>query len=104
MSTENIGTKAYEEKIHGQLQQAKAQLHDLESRAKGKAAQAEIDAVNHLKTRHQELDKKRQDLKTASDAKVEHMKADLDAGVAKLKSSLAELSTKLKAEPRTKAG
>ncbi len=103
MSTQNVTTKAYEEKISAQLQQAKAQLGEFEARAKGKAAQAEIDTINRLKTKHEEIDKKRQDLKTVGEAKVDQAKAEIDAEVAKLKTSLADLATKLKIEPRTKA-
>ena len=103
MSTQNVTTKAYEEKISALLQQAKAQLGEFEARAKGKAAQAEIDTINHLKTKQQEIDKKRQDLKTTGEAKVEQIKTEIDAEVAKLKTSLAELATKLKVEPRAKA-
>lgn len=103
MSAQNVTAKAYEEKISAQLQQAKAQLGELEARAKDKMAQSEIDTLNHLKTMHQELDKKRQDLKTTGDAKVEQVKAEIDTEVAKLKTSLAEVATKLKVEPRTKA-
>lgn len=104
MSTQSVTTKAYEEKISAQLQQAKAQLAELEARAKGKMAQGEIDTINHLKTKHQEIDKKRQELKTIGDAKVDQVKAEIDAEVAKIKASLAELATKLKVEPRAKAG
>jgi hypothetical protein len=101
MSTQNVTIKAYEEKIIAQLQQAKAQLGELEARAKGKMAQAEIDAINHLKAKRQEIEKKLQELKTVGDAKVEQVKAEqvkaeIDAHVTKLKSSLAELATKLK--------
>jgi hypothetical protein len=91
-------TKAYEEKINAQLQQAKAQLAELEARGKGRMSQAEIDAIHHLKTKHQEIEKKHRDLKTIGGAKVEQVKAELDAEVAKLKASLAELTTKLKVE------
>jgi len=103
MSTQSVTTKAFEEKISAQLQQAKAQLGELEAHAKSKMAQAEIDTINHLKTKQQEIDKKRQDLKTTGEAKVEQVKAEIDADVAKLKTSLAELATKLKIEPRAKA-
>jgi hypothetical protein len=101
--SEKVDTKAYEEKINAQLQQAKTQLGDFEARAKGKMAQAEIDTVNRLKTKHEEIDKKRQDLKTVGEAKAGQAKAEIDAEMAKLKTSLADLATKLKTEPRTKA-
>ncbi len=96
--------KAYEEKIGAQLQQAKAQLEEFEARAKGKAAQAEIDTINQLKVKKQEIEKKHQDLKTSGDAKVEQVKAEIDTEMAKFKASLEQLATKLKSEARTKAG
>ncbi|HTC91892.1 MAG TPA: hypothetical protein VK699_00385 [Terriglobales bacterium] len=103
MSTQSVSTKAYEEKISAQLQQAKAQLEELHSRAKDKMAQAEIDTINNLKTRQQEIEKKRQDLKTTGDAKVEQVKTEIDTELAKLKNSLGELATKLKDEVQAKA-
>jgi hypothetical protein len=78
MSAQNLTTKTYEEKVNAQLQQAKAQLGEFEARAKRKMGQAEIDTINQLKAKHQEIDKKRQDLKTAGDAKVEQVKAEID--------------------------
>ena len=96
MSAQNVATKAYEEKISARLQQANAQLGEVEASAKGKMAQAEIDTINRLKAKHQEIDKKRQDLKTVGDAKVEQVKAEIDADVSKLKSSLSDLAMKLK--------
>jgi hypothetical protein len=103
VDTSNLTIKAYEEKISAELQLAKAQLSEFEARGKGKMAQAEIDTINRLKTRQREIDKKRQDLKTVADAKVEQVKAEIDADLAKLKTSVADLATKLKAEPRAKA-
>ena len=104
MSPENPTIKAYEDKIGAQLLQAKGQLAEFESRAKAKMAQGEIDTINRLKTKHQEIDRKRQNLKTVGDAKLAHAKAEIDADMANLKNSLAELNAKLKGEPRAKAG
>ena len=96
MSAQNVEIKAFEEKIHAQLQQSKSQLGEFEVRAKSRTGQGEIDTINRLKTKHDELEKKRQELKTVGDAKVEQVKAEIDAEVAKLKTSLADLSTRLK--------
>ena len=104
MSAQNIDVKAYDEKISAQLQQAKTQLSELETRAKSRMAQAEIDTASRLKTKHQEIDRKRQNLKTVGDAKLAHAKAEIDSDMANLKTSLAELNAKLKGEPRAKAG
>ena len=89
-------TKAYEDKISAQLQLAKAQLEELEARAKGQAAQAEIEAVSHLKATKQEIDKKHQDLKTGGEAKAEQVKAQIDAEMARLKTGMEQLAAKLK--------
>jgi len=89
-------TKEYQEKINTQLQQAKAQLSEFEAHAKAKASPAQIEIINRLKAKHQEIDKKRQELKTASEPKAEQVKAEIDTDVAKLKTSLADLATKLK--------
>jgi len=96
MSAENVEIKAFEEKISTQLQQAKSQLAEFDARAKSQMAQAEITTINRLKAKQQEIEKKRQALKTVGHAKVEQAKAEIDREVANLKSSLAELGTKLK--------
>ncbi len=89
-------TKAYEEKINTQLQQVKAQLEEFEARAKAKGAQTEIDTINHLKARKEEIEKKRQELKTSGEAKAEQVKSEIDSELAKLKTSLEQLGTRLK--------
>ena len=61
MSEQSAGIKAFEEKISAQLQEAKSKIDEIDARAKGKMAQAEIDAINSLKSKRQEIDKKRQD-------------------------------------------
>lgn len=98
MSTQDVMTKAYEEKINAQLQQTKAQLGEFEASARGKMAQTEIDTINQLKTRHQEIERKRQELKTAAGQKIDQVKAEIDAGLAKLKTSLSDLATRLRAK------
>ena len=93
--------KAYQEKINAQLQEAKAVLTGLEAHAKGKLAQSEIDTLNRLKTRHQEIEKKvHHDLKTAGEVAVAaKVKSDIDAEVTKFKASVDQLSQKIKSQP-----
>jgi hypothetical protein len=93
MTTPEI--KAHEEKISAQLQQTRAQLQELEARAKGKASQAVIDAIHRLRTQHDEIEKKRQELRTIGEARAGQIKAEIDAGIANLKTSLAELNAKI---------
>jgi hypothetical protein len=44
----NSGLKPFKEKISEQLQKAKSEIEDIEDRAKGKVAQAEIKAIKDL--------------------------------------------------------
>ena len=92
--------KAYQEKVNAQLQEAKAVLNGLEAHAKGKLAQSEIDAINRLKAKHQEIEKKvHHDLKTAGEVAVAaKVKTDIDSEVTRFKSSLDQLSAKIKSQ------
>ena len=88
--------KAYQDKINSQVREAKTRLDELETKAKEQKAQAEIAAINRLKTTRENIDRKVQDLKTAHETHVAQAKAEIDAEVAKLKSSVDELATKFK--------
>ena len=90
--------KAYQSKIGAQLNEAKAVLNGFEAHAKGKLAQSELDAISRLKAKHQEIDKKvHQDLKTTGEVAVAaKVKSDIDAEVAKFKTSLDQLAAKVK--------
>lgn len=92
--------KAHEEKISAQLHEAKALLDQVEAHARKKKAQAEIDKINNLKAKKEEIDKKfHQHLKTAGEAAVAlKIRADIEAEVAKLKTSVEEVATKLKSQ------
>jgi hypothetical protein len=93
--------KAYQGKINAQLQEAKAVLNGVEAHAKGKLAQSEIDTLNHLKTKHQEIEKKvHHDLKTAGEVAIAaKVKSDIDAEVTKFKAAVDQLSEKVKSQP-----
>jgi hypothetical protein len=88
--------KAYQDKINSQVREAKTRLDELETKAKEQKAQAEVAAINRLKTTRESIDRKVQDLKTAHETHVAQAKAEIDAEVAKLKSSVDELATKFK--------
>ncbi|HWS95961.1 MAG TPA: hypothetical protein VN620_05730 [Candidatus Methylomirabilis sp.] len=93
--------KAYQDKINAQLQEAKALLNGFEAHAKGKMAQSEIDAINRLKAKHQEIEKKvHHDLKTAGEVAIAaKVKADIDAEMARFKTSVDQLAAKFKSQP-----
>jgi len=102
MNGQSATIKAFEEKLSAQLQEAKSQIDGIEARAKGKMAQAEIDAINVLKTQRQEIEKKRQDLKTSGEAKAAQLKSEIEADMAKFKTLLDQLGTKVKSQVATK--
>jgi hypothetical protein len=93
--------KAHEEKISAQLHEAKALLEEFEAHARKNKAQAEIEKITGLKTKQQEIEKKLQQLaKTGIAAKAAvQIKADIEAEVAKLKTSLGEIATRLQNQP-----
>jgi hypothetical protein len=97
--------KAYQEKIDAQLHEAKALLNGFEAHAKGKLAQSEIDTIAHLKAKNQEIDKKmHHDLKAGGAVAVaEKIKSDIDAEIAKFKTSLNQPAAKAKSQPTAPA-
>ena len=93
--------KAYQDKVNAQLQEAKAVLSGLEAHAKGKLAQSEIDMIARLKAKHQEIEKKvHKGLKTTAEVAVAaKIKSDIDAEMTKFKTSVDQLSAKVKSQP-----
>lgn len=87
--------KAHEEKISAQLHEAKALIDQVEAHAKKNRAQAKIEKLNTLKTKRQEIENKLHQLMkvgVAADVAA-HIKAEIDAELGKLRTSLEELST-----------
>jgi hypothetical protein len=81
--------KAHGEKFSAQLHEAKALLDEFEAHARKAKAQAEIDAINDLKIRRQEIEKKIQDLKTVGEDKVgADVKARIEGDILKFKAAL----------------
>ena len=101
MSTQT-DIKAFEEKVSAELQAAKSQIETIEKNAKGKLQQAQIEAINAFKAWTQELDKKRQSLKTSAVAQAAQLKTEIEADIAKFKGSLAELHSKFNNHAATK--
>ena len=86
--------EAYEDKIVAQMQEAEAQIEQFEAKAREKRLQAEIAAVNGLKTARQNIERKLNELATTQDAQIARAKADIDAAAAALKTSLDEFRRK----------
>ena len=99
-ATPSSTLKAYEDKVKAQLQDAKGRVEQFEARAREKGAQAEITAVNGLKTAKANIDRKLQDLKKTSDTHVARAKADIDADVATFKASIDDFNAKFKSSAK----
>ena len=93
--------KAHQDKISAQLHEAKARLEEFEAHARKNKAQAEIEKISGLKAKKQEIEKKLQQLaKTGVEAKAAvQIKANIEADLDKLKTSLGEIATRLKNQP-----
>ena len=89
----------FEENVRAQLEKSKSQIKEIEALAKGKASQAEIDTVNSLKNKKQEIEKKVQQVKTSTDTKA---KAAIEADLAKFNDSLGQVAAKLKGQSASK--
>jgi hypothetical protein len=96
-------TKAYQEKVDAQLHEAKALLDGFEAHAKGKLAQSQIDTIARLKAKHQEIEKKvNRDIKTAGAVAIAaKVKSDIDAEIARFKTSLDQVAAEVKKQPAT---
>jgi predicted nucleic acid-binding Zn-ribbon protein len=99
----NAENKAYVEKVNTELKRINDELVDFETLAKAKDEQVAIDIVNQLRSTHQKMEQQRQALAASADEKMKQEKDDIDKGIAKLKTGLAQLKTKLKSGPHTKA-
>jgi hypothetical protein len=99
----NANIEAYRDKVHAELQQAKAQLVELEARSEAEDEEAGRDLINQLKSTHHEIEQQREKLETSAVEDVEQEQAEIDAGIARLKSGLAELDRRLRSGPRAEA-
>jgi len=94
--------RAYEDKVAADMRDAKGRLEQFAANAKDKAAQAEVAAVNSLKTAQHNIDRKLQDLKGTHAEHMARAKADIDADVATFKASVDDFASKFKASTAKK--
>jgi len=74
-------------------------MKEIEALAKGRASQAEIDAINALKKKRQEIDTKYQELKTSAETKA---KTEIQADLEKFNVMLGQVAAKLKSPAPSK--
>ena len=94
--------QAYEEKIAAQIHAANLRIDEFETKAKPRRAQAEIAAINGLKTARQNIERMLVELKSTRDTQVTRAKADLDAAVVKFQASLEDFRRKFTTPPEKK--
>jgi len=93
-TTATSSLKAFEDKIKTQIAEAKANLAQIDAKAKQKRSAAETATINRLNTAKQDIDRRLQDLKTTHTSHVARAKSDIATDVAKLKASIKELGAK----------
>ena len=86
--------EAYEGKIAAQIHAANTRIDEFEASAKPRLAQAEISAIDGLKTARQNIERMVVDLKTTRDAQVVRTKADIDAAIVSFQASLEDFRRK----------
>jgi len=84
--------KAYEDKVNAQIRDAKAKLDQFEAKAATQRTQAESKTIEQLKTTRQNLEQKVRDLKTTQEGNIDSAKANIDAEIAKLRTSIDKLT------------
>jgi cytochrome c556 len=88
--------KAFEDKIRGQVEEAKTRLEQVEAAAKQYDAQAATAAVTRLKTAKEDIDRKLKDLRATHDAHMARAKSEIETDVARFKASVEEVGAKIK--------
>ena len=89
--------QAYEDKIAAQIHAANVRIDEFEAKAKPKRAEAEVAAINGLKTARQNIERMLVDLKTTRDAQVVRAKADIDSAIVTFQASLEDFRRKFAA-------
>ena len=89
--------KAYEDKVIAQIKDAKTKLEQYEAKATAQHNQSETKTIEQLKSTRQNLEQKVRDLKTTQETNLDRAKANIDAEVAKLRTSIDELTDEYRA-------
>ena len=86
--------QGYEDKIAAQIHAANVRIDEFEAKAKPMRAQAEIDAIDGLKSARTNVERMLVDLETTRDAQVAHAKADIDKALVAFQASLEDFRRK----------
>ena len=96
MDKQPVTVSAFETKVSSQLDELKAKLGEIEAHAKGKVADDELHAIAELHKQHAELEKKRDELKSAAAANHEAVKTSITTHLDSLKTKVDALHGKFK--------
>jgi hypothetical protein len=108
METQNTQAAAksslevYEDKIAAQIHAANIRIDEFEAKARPKRAQAEVNALNGLKSARQNLERMLADLKTTRETQVARAKTDIDKAIAAFQASLEDFRRKFTAPSEKK--
>jgi len=86
--------QAYEDRIAAQIRAANARIDEFEAKARPRRAQAEVAAIDGLKSARKNIERKLVDLKTTGDSRVAQAKADIDKAVVTFQASLEDFRRK----------
>lgn len=89
-----VDLRGYEDKIAATIHEANARIDQFEATARAKRAQAEIAAIDALKTTREKIEHKLNDLHTTQAAHVARVKSEIDASVVKLEKALEDFRQK----------
>jgi hypothetical protein len=89
--------KAYEDKVAAQIKEAKTKLEQYEAKATEQRTLAETRAIEQLKISRQNLEQKVRGLKTTQEGTMERAKAEINAEVARLHTSIDDLANQHRA-------
>jgi hypothetical protein len=91
--------QAYVDKIAAEIHTANKRIDEFELKSKTKRAQAEITAIEGLRTAGQNIKSMLVSLKTKGDAETVRAKADIDAALVALQGSIEDLRRKFRTPP-----
>ena len=88
-----MADKTFVDNVSAQLAKSKSQMKEIETLAKGKASQAQLDIIAGLKNKRQEIENKVQALKTSAATKA---KAAIATELVKFNDALGRVAATLK--------
>ena len=94
--------ESYVDKIAAQIHAANNRIDEFETKAKPRRAQAELAAINGLRSTAKNIERMLVELKAARETQVARAKADIDAAIVAFQGSLEDFRGKFTTSPEKK--